>query len=154
MVNVLHIVKSNVSSLSNRFTGCNANGNIFQVFVRVWKGCEFQGLVLRSLRGIGEADGRDLLVVDVEACHREGPALSKALSSASIGAETKVETLKVERFDAWPSHELSVCVQGDGAKLEKVNRASSAGMVWRRVWNNAGRSWDWLLSFQVSGGYG
>ena len=90
MVDVLHIVKSNISSLGNRFTGRNANGDVLQVFVRVWKGCEFQRLVLSPLGGIGEADGWDLLVVDVEARNRDGPALSKAFSGASIGAEPKV----------------------------------------------------------------
>lgn len=131
MVNVLHIVKGNVGSLGNRFAGCNTNGDVFQVFVRVWKGCKFQRLVLSSLRSVGEADSGNLLVVDVEACNREGPTLSKAFSGASIGAEAKVETLEVERCYAWASHELSVGVQGEGAKLEKVNWAGGASLVWR-----------------------
>ena len=131
MVNVLHIVKSNVGSLGNWFTGSNTNGDVFQVFVRVWEGCKFQWLVLSPLRSVGEADSWNLLVVDVEACDREGPTLGKAFSGASIGAEAKVETLKVERFYTWASDELSVGVQSKGPKLEKVNRASCAGLVWR-----------------------
>ena len=128
---MLHIVKSNVGSLGKWLTGCDTNGDVFEIFVRAWKGCKFQRLVLRSLRSVGEADSWDLVVVNVKTCNRDGPTLSKPFSGASIGAETKVEALKVERFYTWASHKLSVGVQGDGAKLEKVNRASSAGLVWR-----------------------
>ena len=128
---MLHIVKSNVCSLGKRFTSCNTDGDVFQVFVRGWKGCKFQRLVLRPLRSIGEADSGNLLVVDVEACDRDGPTLSKAFGGASIGAEAKVEALKIERLYTWASHELSVGVQGDGAELQKVNRTGGAGLVWR-----------------------
>ena len=73
---MLHIVKSDVSSLSDRFAGRDANGHILQVLVRVWEGRKFQWLILRSLRSVRQADGGDLVAVHVEARDCDGAALS------------------------------------------------------------------------------
>ena len=125
-----HIVKSDVCPLGNRLTRCDTNRYIGQIFIGVWKGSKFQGLIESPFRSIGETDSWDLVAVDVEAYNRDGAALSKAGGRASVGAKTKIEAFKVEGLYPCALYELNIGVQSERAELEQVDRASGAGLLW------------------------
>ena len=139
-----NIVKSNISPLRDRFACRNTNGDVLEVFVAGELG-KPQGLIESSLGGVREADGWRLGTIGVETHDGEGAALCEAGGGAGIGAEAVVKAGKVERRDAWASHELYVRVQGEGTQLEKVDGASGASLLWGRMGYDRSRSLNWSL---------
>ena len=105
-----HIVKSNVSPLSNGLAVSNTNRHILQILVRIRQLPKHQGLVLGTLGRICECNGGDFIPVDVEAYDGEGATLSETLRGTGVGAETVVEAGQVERLHAGSSDELNVGV--------------------------------------------
>ena len=141
-----NIVKSNISPLRDRFARRDTNGDVLEVLVARELG-EPQGLIESRLGGVREAEGGRLGAVDVETHDGEGAALCEAGGGAGVGAEAVVEAGKVERRDAGASHELYVRVQSEVTQLEKVDRASGAGLLWRGVGYDRSRSLNWSLEY-------
>ena len=147
MVDVLNIVKSNVSTLGDRLAARNSPGHVLQVL----EGCRQLGVdqvgIQSAVRHVRERGDRQLLVVGGVRHDAEGTRLRKTSSSTSVGAEAEPEALKVERLDAGAGARdgLGVGVEGELAELEEVEGTGSASLLGLGVRDYGGEAFDRAL---------
>lgn len=131
VVNVLDVVKSDISSLGDRLAARHSPSHILQVLeVRRQLGVN-QVSIQSAVRHVRESGDRQLLVVGGVRHDTESAGLSQAGGGAGVGAEAEPEALEVEGLDAGAGagDGLGVGVEGKLAELEEIEGAGGAGLL-------------------------
>jgi len=147
VVNVLDVVKSDVSPLRNRLAARNSPSNILQILkARRQLGVHQIG-IQSAVRHVRERGDRQLLVVGSVRHDAESARLRQAGGGAGIGAEAEPEALEVEGLDAraGAGDGLGIGVEGELAELEEVEGSSGSGLLGLGVRDYGGEAFDWAL---------
>jgi hypothetical protein len=145
VVNMLNIVKSNISPLRNRRAARNSKSHVLQILeTRRQLGVDQIG-IQRAVGHVRERRDRQLLVVDSVRHDAENTRLREACGGAGVGPEAEPEALEVEGLDSRAGDGLRVGVEGQLAELEQVEGACGAGLLGFGVRDYAGEAFDWAL---------
>lgn len=147
MVDMLHIVKSDVSTLGNRLAAGNSPSHILQVLVTRRQLSIHQVRIQRAVRHVRERGNGQLLVVGGVRHDAESAGLGEAGGGAGVGSEAEPEAIEIEALDAGAGarDRLRVGVEGELAELEEVEGAGGAGLLGCGVRDYGGEAVDWAL---------
>jgi len=147
MVNMLNIIKRNISPLRNRLAARNSPSNILQILVTRRQLRVHQLRIQRAAGNVRKSRHGQLLVVGSVRHDAESAGLGEAGGRAGVGAEAEPEALEVEGLDAGAGacDGLGVGVEGQLAELEEVEGAGGAGLLGFGVRDYRGEAVDWAL---------
>jgi hypothetical protein len=145
VVDVLNIIKSDVSTLRDRRTARNSKGNILQVLESSRELGVDQVGIESLVRNVGEGGDRQLLVVDSVGHNTEHARLGKTSGSAGVGSKAEPEALEIERLDTGACDGLRMSVQRQFAELQEVERTGCSCVLRLGVRDYTCETLDWTL---------
>ena len=147
MIDMLDIVKSNVSALRNWLTASDSKSHILQILKRARKLRVDQVRIDGIIRHVRKGSDRELGIIASVRHDIKDTRLGQTRGGASVGTEAEPEALEVEGLGACSGLDGGEGVEGQLAKLEQIQRTGGSGLLRLGVRDYAGGAFDGTLGW-------